>query len=77
MKKLSTNRKKRALEIKWKRIEQDFRKKYNLLNTTLVSYEGKFDNLLEKLQVVTGIKKNELEREIRTWDMDISDSYNF
>ena len=77
MKTIDTKRKRRSLERKWKRIELDFRKKYALLNTKIGYYEGKFDSLLEKLHNLTGIKKHELEREIRTWNMDISDSYNF
>lgn len=71
------HKRRRSLEKKWKRIEKDFRKKYSLLNAKQVYYEGKFENLLEKLQFHTGIKKNELKREIRTWNMDISDMYNF
>lgn len=53
------------LEGKWKQIKGAFREKYGDLTDDDVTYsEGKFDQMLGKLQEKTGKKKEELIEEI-------------
>lgn len=56
------------LEGKWKQIKGEFKKKYaNLTDDDMVYTEGKFDELLGRLQEKTGKEKEVLKREISDW----------
>ena len=53
---------------KWKQIKGEFKKKYgNLTDNDTVYHEGKFDELLGRLQEKTGHNKEELKKEIHDW----------
>lgn len=53
------------LEGKWKQVKGSFKKKYGDLTDDDVKYsEGKFDEMLGKLQEKTGKSKEELKKEI-------------
>ena len=56
------------LEGKWKQIRGSFKKKYGNLTDDDTTYtEGKFDELLGRLQEKTGKDKEQLKREIDNW----------
>lgn len=56
------------LEGKWKRIKGEFKQKYGDLTDDDTTYtEGKFDELLGRLQERTGRNKEDLKREIDEW----------
>ncbi len=56
------------LEGKWKQIRGSFKKKYGKLTDDDTTYtEGKFDELLGRLQEKTGREKEDIKREIETW----------
>lgn len=56
------------LEGKWKRIRGEFKQKYGDLTDDDVTYsEGKFDEMLGRLQEKTGRDKEELKKEIDKW----------
>lgn len=56
------------IEGKWKQIRGEFKQKYGRLTDDDVTYsEGKFDEMLGKLQEKTGQSKEELKREIDKW----------
>lgn len=56
------------LEGKWKQIKGQFKQKYGDLTDDDVKYsEGKFDEMLGRLQEKTGQSKEELKREIDRW----------
>jgi uncharacterized protein YjbJ (UPF0337 family) len=56
------------LEGKWKQVKGKFKQKYGDLTDNDLTYsEGKFDEMLGRLQAKTGRKKEELKREIEEW----------
>jgi len=56
------------LEGKWNQIKGNFKQKYaTLTDSDLTFAEGKFDELLGRLQEKTGKKKEELMKEISEW----------
>ncbi|MFL0353719.1 CsbD family protein [Xanthomarina sp. GH4-25] len=56
------------LEGKWKQVKGDFKQKYGKLTDNDLTYaEGKFDEMLGKLQEKTGKKKEDLKNEIENW----------
>lgn len=56
------------LEGKWKQIKGDFKQKYGNVTDDDATYaEGKFDEMLGRLQERTGKDKEELKREIEKW----------
>jgi len=53
------------LEGKWKQVKGKFKQKYaDLTDDDLMYSEGKFDEMLGRLQEKTGKRKDELKREI-------------
>jgi len=53
------------LEGKWKQVKWKFKEKYGDVTDDDMTYsEGKFDQMLGKLQEKTGKKKEELKEEI-------------
>lgn len=53
------------LEGKWKQVKGKFKQKYgDIADDDLTYSEGKFDELLGRLQEKTGKKKEELKEEI-------------
>lgn len=57
-----------VLEGKWKQIKGDFKQKYGKVTDDDTTYtEGKFDEMLGKLQEKTGRTKEELKKEIDQW----------
>jgi uncharacterized protein YjbJ (UPF0337 family) len=53
---------------KWNQIKGEFKQKYGNLTDNDVTYaEGKFDEMLGRLQERTGKRKAELKREIEEW----------
>lgn len=53
------------LEGKWKQVKGSFKQKYGKLTDNDVTYaEGKFDEMLGRLQEKTGKTKEELKSEI-------------
>lgn len=59
---------KTELEGKWNQVKGNFKQKYGeVTDQDLVYAEGKFDEMLGKLQEKTGKKKEELEKEIESW----------
>ncbi len=53
------------LEGKWKQVKGTFKQKYGQLTDNDMTYaEGKFDEMLGRLQERTGMTKEELKREI-------------
>lgn len=56
------------LEGKWKQIRGEFKQKYGEVTDDDVTYsEGKFDEMLGRMQEKTGKTKEELKREIDSW----------
>ncbi len=56
------------LEGKWKQVKGKFKQKYGDLTDNDLTYsEGKFDEMLGRLQSKTGRKKEDLKREIEEW----------
>lgn len=56
------------LEGKWKRIKGEFKMRYAKLTEDDTTYsEGKFDEMLGRLQERTGRNKEELRQEIKDW----------
>lgn len=56
------------LEGKWKQVKGEFMQKYGNLTDDDVTYsEGKFDEMMGKLQEKTGKRREELESEIENW----------
>jgi uncharacterized protein YjbJ (UPF0337 family) len=56
------------LEGKWKQIKGDFKQKYGKLTDDDTAYtEGKFDEMLGRLQEKTGKSKEDLQHEIDKW----------
>ncbi|MDX1543646.1 MAG: CsbD family protein [Christiangramia sp.] len=56
------------LEGKWKQIRGEFKQKYGRLTDDDVTFaEGKFDEMLGRLQEKTGRSKEELKKEIDRW----------
>ena len=55
-------------EGKWKQIKGEFKQKYGDLTDDDTTYaEGKFDEMLGRLQEKTGRRKEDLKREIDEW----------
>jgi uncharacterized protein YjbJ (UPF0337 family) len=53
---------------KWNQIKGEFKQKYGNLTDNDVTYaEGKFDEMLGRLQERTGKRKAELKRETEEW----------
>ncbi|GEC73279.1 Uncharacterized conserved protein YjbJ, UPF0337 family [Flavobacterium flevense] len=56
------------LEGKWKQIKGTFKQKYGELTDDDVTYsEGKFDEMLGRIQEKTGKKMDDLKKEINDW----------
>lgn len=56
------------IEGKWNQVKGKFKQKYgNLTDQDLTFAEGKFDEMLGRLQEKTGKKKEELRSEIEKW----------
>lgn len=56
------------IEGKWKRIKGEFKQKYGKLTDDDITYaEGRFDEMLGRLQEKTGRDKEALKREIDEW----------
>ncbi|PKA98617.1 uncharacterized protein YjbJ (UPF0337 family) [Flavobacteriaceae bacterium MAR_2009_75] len=56
------------LEGKWKQIKGNFKQKYGKVTDDDTTYaEGKFDEMLGRLQERTGKTKEELQEEISNW----------
>lgn len=56
------------LEGKWKQIKGQFKMKYASLTDDDMRYtEGKFDEMLGRLQEKTGQRKEALKKEIQDW----------
>ena len=56
------------LEGKWKQIKGEFKMRYGKLTDNDIAYsEGKFDEMLGRLQERTGRNKEELRDEIENW----------
>jgi uncharacterized protein YjbJ (UPF0337 family) len=56
------------LEGKWNQVKGKFKQKYGDLTDNDLKYtEGKFDELLGRLQVKTGKRKEQLIKEIEEW----------
>lgn len=56
------------LEGKWSQVKGNFKQKYGkLTDQDLTFAEGKFDEMLGRLQEKTGKKKEELKKEIENW----------
>ena len=59
---------KEQLEGKWNQVKGEFKQKYgNVTDDDTTFAEGKFDEMLGRLQEKTGKKKEELRQEIETW----------
>lgn len=59
---------KKELEGKWNQVKGKFKQKYgNVTDEELTFAEGKFDEMLGRLQEKTGKKKEELKQEIASW----------
>ena len=57
-----------VLEGKWKQIKGEFKQKYGKVTDDDATYsEGKFDEMLGRLQERTGKSKEELKKEIDRW----------
>ena len=56
------------LEGKWKQVKGNFKQKYGSLTDDDTTYaEGKFDEMLGRLQERTGKSKQQLKEDIRNW----------
>ena len=59
---------KEQLEGKWNQVKGEFKQKYgNITDDDTTFAEGKFDEMLGRLQEKTGKKKEEIRKEIETW----------
>ncbi|RRQ50648.1 CsbD family protein [Maribacter algicola] len=59
---------KEQLEGKWNQVKGEFKQKYgNVTDDDTTFAEGKFDEMLGRLQEKTGKKKEEIKKEIETW----------
>ncbi|KAA2219859.1 CsbD family protein [Maribacter flavus] len=59
---------KEQLEGKWNQVKGEFKQKYgNLTDDDTTFDEGKFDEMLGRLQEKTGKRKEEIKKEIETW----------
>ena len=59
---------KEQLEGKWNQVKGEFKQKYgNVTDDDTTFAEGKFDEMLGRLQEKTGKKKEEIRKEIETW----------
>ncbi|MDC6405222.1 MULTISPECIES: CsbD family protein [Maribacter] len=59
---------KEQLEGKWNQVKGEFKQKYgNLTDDDTTFAEGKFDEMLGRLQEKTGKRKEEIKKEIETW----------
>ncbi|MDC6389016.1 CsbD family protein [Maribacter sp. PR1] len=56
------------LKGKWNQVKGEFKQKYgNVTDDDTTFAEGKFDEMLGRLQEKTGKRKEELRQEIETW----------
>lgn len=56
------------MEGKWNQVKGKIKQKYaNITDDDLTFAEGKFDEMLGRLQEKTGKRKEELRREIEEW----------
>lgn len=56
------------LKGKWNQIKGDFKQRYGRLTDDDVTFsEGKFDEMLGRIQEKTGKRKSEIRKEIETW----------
>ena len=56
------------LKGKWNQVKGKFKQKYgNLTDDDLTFAEGKFEEMLGRIQVKTGKEKEEIRKEIETW----------
>ncbi|WP_149276221.1 CsbD family protein [Pareuzebyella sediminis] len=56
------------LEGKWKQVKGEFKQKYGNVTDDDATYaEGKFDEMLGRLQEKTGKNKEALKEEIENW----------
>lgn len=59
---------KAQLEGKWNQVKGEFKQKYGNVTDDDTTYaEGKFDEMLGRLQEKTGKRKEDLKQEIETW----------
>lgn len=59
---------KEQLEGKWNQVKGEFKQKYgNVTDDDTTFAEGKFDEMLGRLQEKTGKKKEAIRKEIETW----------
>lgn len=59
---------KTQLEGKWNQVKGEFKQKYGNVTDDDTTYaEGKFDEMLGRLQEKTGKQKEEIKKEIETW----------
>jgi uncharacterized protein YjbJ (UPF0337 family) len=59
---------KEQLEGKWNQVKGEFKQKYgNVTDDDTTFAEGKFDEMLGRLQEKTGKRKEEIRKEIETW----------
>ncbi len=56
------------LEGKWKQVKGEFKQKYGKVTDDDMMYqEGKFDEMVGRLQEKTGKTKEEIKNEIDSW----------
>lgn len=56
------------LEGKWKQVKGKFKQKYGEITDDDTTFaEGKFDEMLGRLEEKTGKTKSEIKKEIETW----------
>jgi uncharacterized protein YjbJ (UPF0337 family) len=56
------------LKGKWNQVKGKFKQRYaNVTDDDVTFAEGKFDEMLGRLQEKTGKRKEELKREIENW----------
>lgn len=56
------------LKGKWNQVKGKFKQKYaDVTDDDLMFTEGKFDEMLGRLQEKTGKRKEELKKEIENW----------
>lgn len=56
------------LKGKWNQVKGQFKQKYgNLTDDDLTFAEGKFEEMLGRIQEKTGKRKEELRHEIESW----------
>ncbi len=62
------NMNKDQLEGKWKQVKGKFKQKYGDITDDDLAYsEGKFDEMLGRLQEKTGKTKEDIKKEIDSW----------